>query len=682
MSPAFTTLSVSDRWSHRREEFDVPTGLAFSGRSTYRRCGILRVSTTEGAPQRLSGPRSVPSPQRPAGRASLAYDPDDVIGVGIHTAGTARITTHGRTLPCAPGDVFVLDLSRPFTVTELDDFRVHLFGFPRGVLGLPDGRTDVLWGVHPRTGDGVVALLAPLLETIAGTVTAYPSTVAFRLAGTVADLLGTLSSELTASAGTGADATNDNAGHVDMARRIRAFVNQNLGDRSLRPEMIAAHHHVSVRHLHKVFVHEGTTLSRWIQQRRLEECRRELGRTGVALVSVSAVAKRWGFANSGHFSRQFRAVYGISPSDWHRLRSGEHGVSAPLPRQGTGTPGGHRLAATPAQPHPCRHPGSRPADVRRQDTPLHGPSSHAGRRLPSVRAESHLPEEHEDMTESPLVSRRVIVAAGAAVAVGAATAGPAAAPAQAAADSTTGRHHTAKPTIVLVHGAFADGSSWGPVTEHLQQWGFTVRSVANPLRGLPTDAAHLRSVLATIPGPVVLAGHSYGGAVITEAAAGAANVKALVYIAAFVPDAGEVLGELSARFPGSLLDPALSAVPAPGPDGTPGLDLYIRADRFHPVFCQDVSASTARELEAVQRPVSASAFGDRATAAAWRTIPSWNLVATRDRGIVPELQRFQAKRAGSHAVEVPSSHLPLRSHPGAVAELIRSAARSVPAPQA
>ncbi|MER5967585.1 alpha/beta hydrolase [Streptomyces sp. NPDC002057] len=282
------------------------------------------------------------------------------------------------------------------------------------------------------------------------------------------------------------------------------------------------------------------------------------------------------------------------------------------------------------------------------------------------------------MTESHPVSRRGIVAAGAAMAAGAATTGLPAAPAHAA-DGATGRHHTEKPTIVLVHGAFADGSSWGPVTAHLRRWGYTVRSVANPLRGLSTDAAHVRSVLATLPGPVVLAGHSYGGAVVTEAAAGAADVRALVYVAAFVPDVGEVLGELSARFPGSLLDPALTAVPAPGPDGAPGLDLYIRADRFHPVFCQDVSASTARELEAVQRPFSASAFGDRATAAAWRTIPSWNLVATRDRGIVPELQRFQAHRAGSRTVEVPSSHLPLRSRPGAVAELIRSAARSVPA---
>jgi pimeloyl-ACP methyl ester carboxylesterase len=228
-----------------------------------------------------------------------------------------------------------------------------------------------------------------------------------------------------------------------------------------------------------------------------------------------------------------------------------------------------------------------------------------------------------------------------------------------------------------VHGAFADGSSWAPVIERLHRWGYTVRSVANPLRGLPVDAAYVRSVIASLPGPVVVVGHSYGGAVITEATDGLENVRALVYVAAFVPDVGEVLGELAARFPGSQLEAALSAVPAPAPDGTDGLDLYLRIDRFHHVFAGDVHRNTARVLAAAQRPLSATAFGDRATKAAWRTIPSWNLIATRDRGIPPELQRFQARRAGSRTVSVASSHLPLHSRPGDVAGLIRTAARSI-----
>ncbi|MER5296755.1 alpha/beta hydrolase [Streptomyces pharetrae] len=275
------------------------------------------------------------------------------------------------------------------------------------------------------------------------------------------------------------------------------------------------------------------------------------------------------------------------------------------------------------------------------------------------------------MTERPM-SRRSIVVAGAAVV---ATAGLGTVQAHAGTADDAGRGHD-KPLIVLVHGAFADGSGWNPVIERLQRSGHRVRAVANPLRGLAADAAHVRGVLASLTEPVVLAGHSYGGAVITEAAHGLPNVKALVYVAAFVPDAGEVLGELAASFPGSELQEALTAVPSPAPDGSPGADLYIREDSFRHVFAGDVPHGTARLLAATQRPLTATAFTDRATVAAWRTIPSWNLVATRDRGIPPELQRFQARRAGSRTVEVPSSHLPLYSRPGDVAGLIRDAARA------
>ncbi|MFB8396258.1 alpha/beta fold hydrolase [Streptomyces yangpuensis] len=244
----------------------------------------------------------------------------------------------------------------------------------------------------------------------------------------------------------------------------------------------------------------------------------------------------------------------------------------------------------------------------------------------------------------------------------------------ASADSTG--HDNARPTIVLVHGAFADAASWSPVTERLQSRGHQVIAAANPLRGLAHDAAQVAARLAAVPGPVVLVGHSYGGAVITQAAATAPNVKALVYIAAFMPDAGEVLGELSGRFPGSQLEPALTPVPVPGPGGATGTDLYIRPDRFHDVFAQDVARSVTATLAAGQRPLHASAFSDRCTAAAWRTLPSWVLVSGRDRGIVPELQRFQARRAGARTSEVPASHLPMHSRPDAVVSLIRAAART------
>lgn len=281
------------------------------------------------------------------------------------------------------------------------------------------------------------------------------------------------------------------------------------------------------------------------------------------------------------------------------------------------------------------------------------------------------------MTGRPMSRRHTLkTAAGAAATLTIAAAPPAAA---SAAGPGAGRGPAGRPTVVLVHGAFADASSWNPVTERLQQYGHPVIAVANPLRGLTHDAAQVAARLAAVPGPVVLVGHSYGGAVITQAAATAPTVKALVYISAFIPDAGEVLGELAARFPGSRLEASLDPVPVPGPDGTTGVDLYIRPDRYLDVFAQDVPRHTTEVLAAGQRPLSGSAFTDRVSSAAWHTLPSWTLISSRDRGIVPQLQRFQASRARSRTVEVPSSHLPMYSRPDAVVALIRSAARTIAA---
>jgi pimeloyl-ACP methyl ester carboxylesterase len=239
-------------------------------------------------------------------------------------------------------------------------------------------------------------------------------------------------------------------------------------------------------------------------------------------------------------------------------------------------------------------------------------------------------------------------------------------------------HHPAqkKPTIVLVHGAFADSSSWNGVIKRLQHDGYPVLAPANPLRGLANDADYLHSFLKSVHGPVVLVGHSYGGAVISQAAAGDPDVKALVYIAAFAPDKGESALELSNKFPGSTLGSTLNSVPFPLPGGGSGTDLYIKTDKFHDQFAADVPTSVTDLMAATQRPIAASALEEKATEAAWKTIPSWSLITTQDKNIPPASQRFMADRAHAHTVEVKASHAVSVSRPGAVTSLIEQAARS------
>lgn len=244
--------------------------------------------------------------------------------------------------------------------------------------------------------------------------------------------------------------------------------------------------------------------------------------------------------------------------------------------------------------------------------------------------------------------------------------------------ATSGPHHStaAKPTVVLVHGAFADASSWNGVIGRLQHEGYPVVAPANPLRGVASDAAYVKSVLDTVKGPIVLVGHSYGGSVISEAADGDPDVKALVYVAAFAPDKGESAGELTAKFPGSSLSAAVNQVPFTLPGGGTGTDLSIKTDLFRRQFAADVPSSTAALMAATQRPIAASALDEKATKAAWRTIPSWDLITTQDKNIPLAAQRFMAERAHAHTVEVTSSHAVSVSHPGAVADIIDDAARS------
>ena len=190
---------------------------------------------------------------------------------------------------------------------------------------------------------------------------------------------------------------------------------------------------------------------------------------------------------------------------------------------------------------------------------------------------------------------------------------------------------SARPTIVLVHGAFADGSSWQPVIRILEQDGYPVIAVQNPLTSLADDVATTRRVIDAQSGPVVAVGHSYGGAVITGAAAGNERVRALVYVAAFAPDAGEPIGAFGERYPAPL-----SGALRPDAAGF----LYMDRAQFHDVFAADLPVAETRLFAATQKPVAASVFGASVPVAAWRTIPSWYVVARQDRAINPELERF------------------------------------------
>ncbi|WP_280380923.1 alpha/beta fold hydrolase [Nocardia wallacei] len=227
-----------------------------------------------------------------------------------------------------------------------------------------------------------------------------------------------------------------------------------------------------------------------------------------------------------------------------------------------------------------------------------------------------------------------------------------------------------RPTIVLVHGAFADATSWDDVAAELRADGYRVVVPDNPLRGPGSDAAVIEQALAGIDGPIVLVGHSYGGAVITNVAD--PDVRALVYIAAFAPAPGEPMFSAidPLRFPGSrLLPPALSLTVTNG-----GLDGYVDPAHFHQVFAQDVGDVTAANMIAHQRSIAAAANLEPSGPAAWSTTPSWFLVSADDRVIPPAAQRFMAQRAGSHTTEVAASHASLVSRPAAVVAVIEQAA--------
>jgi pimeloyl-ACP methyl ester carboxylesterase len=234
------------------------------------------------------------------------------------------------------------------------------------------------------------------------------------------------------------------------------------------------------------------------------------------------------------------------------------------------------------------------------------------------------------------------------------------------------------PTVVLVHGAFADASSWSRVIERLQAAGLHVVAPANPLRGISHDSAYLRSLLEQIPGPLLVVGHSYAGAVISNAATDAANVVGLVFVAAFVPDEGERLGEVASTSKDSVLMTALVPLHYPTGDGAETtVEFAVDPLKFHDVFAADLPAEQAAVMAATQRPVAEPAFAEQSGPVAWKSTPAWAVIATGDKAAGTDITRSMAERAGATMTELSGSHVIMVSQPGAVAEVIMTAAAAV-----
>ena len=241
-----------------------------------------------------------------------------------------------------------------------------------------------------------------------------------------------------------------------------------------------------------------------------------------------------------------------------------------------------------------------------------------------------------------------------------------------------GKSSAASPTVVLVHGAYADGSSWNGVIERLQAKGLSVVVPANPLRGIAIDSAYIAGVLQQTPGPVLAVGHSYGGAVITNAAAGADNVVGLVYVAAFAPDEGETLGAAEAGSKDSVLQSALVTHNYPSSNGGgAGVEFTIDPSKFRAAFAADLPAAEAALAAATQRPVAEAAFSEPGGPPAWKKLPSWAVVAKGDKAAGADVIRSQAQRAGANITEVEGSHVIMISQPDVVTNVILDAIAAV-----
>ena len=234
------------------------------------------------------------------------------------------------------------------------------------------------------------------------------------------------------------------------------------------------------------------------------------------------------------------------------------------------------------------------------------------------------------------------------------------------------------PTVVLVHGAFADASSWNGVVELLQAKGLKVTAPANPLRGIAIDSAYIAGVLGQIPGPILAVGHSYGGAVLTNAATNAENVVGLVYVAAFAPDEGEGLGEVTGGSKDSVLDTALVSLQYPsGDSGASAVEFAIDPAKFHNAFAADLPAEQSAVLAATQRPAAEAAFSEPSGPPAWKRLPSWAAVASADTAAGTDVILSMAERADATITELEGSHVIMISQPEAVTDVILEALAKV-----
>ncbi|MFF2079001.1 helix-turn-helix domain-containing protein [Kitasatospora sp. NPDC058162] len=309
-----TTAWVGDEertesWSRELSRTLVPvevvplTGRPLDGRSVSHRLGCVRISTVEADAARVS---------RTAALIARAPGGEAQVGVAVQVSGRAVLEQDGRRAEVPPGGLVLYDTARPYSVDYPERFRTHLFHLPSRLLAVPEGDLRHAVGTAVGPGEECGALLLPFLGELAASADDYSEPVGDRLAGVVADLVSALVAQLAGDRpppGTGGP-------NEHLLRRVREYVERHLGEPELTPERIADAHHISVRYLHRLFEGEEVTVSRHIQLRRLEECARELSRRGRTAPTVSAVAQRWGFVSASHFSRAFRAAYGVSPREW------------------------------------------------------------------------------------------------------------------------------------------------------------------------------------------------------------------------------------------------------------------------------------------------------------------------------------------------------------------------------